>query len=156
MAIIKNKWLRGLVGKYIKHFIHRFMKSPVDAAHQEYSMIYSQHDNPGKPSLYLLDLIFKAAIVAKDIDLSFLKSRTALSYPDPNEFPGEHYRLLTSLVRILNPKTIIEIGTERGMSCLAMKNALTPGSKIHTFDIRKWSDMEHALLRDGDFDASLE
>lgn len=155
MPILKNKWFRSIVAQYIRFFINRFMKSPVDAAHQEYSMIYSQHDNPGKPSSYLMDLTLKAVMQVKDIDLSFLKSRTSLTYPDPNEFPGEHYRLLASLITLLRPKIVIEIGTERGISCLAMKYALPAGSKIHTFDIKSWTEMNSPVLRQEDFDDSL-
>ena len=118
MPIIKNKWLRGFVGRTIKRFIHRFMRSPVSAAHQEYSMIYSQHDNPGKPNDLLIDLAMTAIAHARKIDLSHLRLRTAWKYPDPNEFPGEHYRLLAGLTMTLKPQVIIEIGTERGLSCL--------------------------------------
>jgi len=156
MPIVKNKTVRSFFGKYIKYFIHRFMRSPVQAAHQEYTMVYSQHDNPGKPSDRLIDLILNAAKLAQSIDLTFLKSRTSWTYPDPTEFPGEHYRLLAALIRILQPKTVIEIGTERGMSCLAMKSALPAGSKIHTFDIKRWSEMESPVLRAEDFDEALE
>src|SRR5690349_7874052 len=112
MPIIKNKWLRSVVGKGIKRVIIRFMKSPVSAAHQEYSMIYSQHDNPGKPNEKLIDLAMAAIANARRIDLSYLRSRTTWTYPDPNEFPGEHYRLLAGLIATLKPQLIIEIGTE--------------------------------------------
>jgi predicted O-methyltransferase YrrM len=156
MPIIKSEWLRSIVAKYVKLFIHRFMKSRVDAAHQEYSMVYSQHDNPGKPNEYLIDLTLRAALLAKDIDLSLVKSRTSLAYPDPNKFPDEHYRLLASLISLLKPKIVIEIGMERGISCLAMKNTLLAGSKIHTFDIKVWSEMNSPVLRQEDFDDSLE
>ena len=155
MPIIKNKWLRVLVGKFVKRFIHRFMRSPVSAAHQEYTMIYSQHDNPGKPNDALIELALTAIARARETDLSFLKTRTTWTYPDPNEFPGEHYRLLAGLVTVLKPKIIIEIGTERGMSCISMKSALTPGAKIHTFDIKPYQEMESPVLLEKDFDPSL-
>src|SRR6478736_9685758 len=135
MPIIKNKWLRSQVGKIIKRFIERFMKSPVSAAHQEYSMVYSQHDNPGKPTDELIDLTIAAIVCARKKDLSFLKARAEWTYPDPTEFPGEHYRLLAALISVIKPQVIIEIGTERGISSISMKSALLPGAKIHTFDI---------------------
>jgi hypothetical protein len=94
MPIIRSKWLRHLDAKYIKRMIYRFMRSPADAAHQEYTMLYSRHDNPGKPTNELIDLVLLAASRAQTIDLSFLKERVKSAYPDPSEFPGEHYRLL--------------------------------------------------------------
>jgi predicted O-methyltransferase YrrM len=155
MPIVKNKWLRSQAAKITRRFIHRFMKSPVDAAHQEYTMIYSQHDNPGKPTDELIDLLLKAVAKARTIDLAFLGKRTNWTYPNPNEFPGEHYRLLAGLVSVLNPQTIIEIGTERGMSCISMKSTLKQGAKIHTFDVKPWKKMESPVLTDSDFDSML-
>jgi len=155
MPIIKNKWLRGLAGKYIGYFIRRFMKSPVNAAHQEYTMLYSQHDNPGRPTEELMDLVILAISHARKIDLSFLRTRTEKIYPDPNEFPGEHYRLLAGLVMALKPMVIIEIGTERGMSCISMKSVVPARTKIYTFDVRPWDEMDSPILRQDDFGPSL-
>jgi predicted O-methyltransferase YrrM len=131
------------------------MKSPVNAAHLEYTMVYSQYDNPGKPTLELIDLVLAAISQARRIDLSYLSQRTAQEYPNPNEFPGEHYRLLAGFVASLKPMIIIEIGTERGMSCLAMKTALQSGAHIHTFDLRPWSTTENPVLVEYDFDSAL-
>lgn len=155
MPIIKNNWLRQLIGRGVTLFIHRFMRSPVHAAHQEYSMIYSQHDNPGKPNDLLIDLALAAIAEARKTDLSFIAARTTQTYPDPNEFPGEHYRLLTGLITVLRPVTVIEIGTERGISSLAMKAALPVGAKIHTFDIAPYHQMKNPVLLQRDLDDSL-
>ena len=118
-------------------------------------MIYSQHDNPGKPDEALIDMALAAIAEARKIDLSFIATRTTQTYPNPNEFPGEHYRLLTGLIKVLKPLTVIEIGTERGISSLAMKAALPDGSKIHTFDIKPYHEMKEPVLRQTDLDKSL-
>jgi predicted O-methyltransferase YrrM len=72
-------------------------------------------------------------------------------------WPGEHYKLLTALVALLRPKTVIEIGTAAGMSALAMKLALPEDGKIVTFDVFPWQEYPRAVLREDDFaDGRLE
>ncbi|MDO4948705.1 MAG: O-methyltransferase [Bacteroidales bacterium] len=44
-------------------------------------------------------------------------------------------RLLKMLVRMIRPKTILEIGTYSGYSTLCMAEGLDDGGVIHTFDI---------------------
>lgn len=56
---------------------------------------------------------------------------------DVNEFyqpPGQqHYRLLGHLAKLINNSTIIDIGTHRGSSALALST--NPTNTIHSFDI---------------------
>jgi predicted O-methyltransferase YrrM len=56
---------------------------------------------------------------------------------------------------VLRPVTVIEIGTERGISSLAMKAALPVGAKIHTFDIAPYHQMKNPVLLQRDLDDSL-
>jgi predicted O-methyltransferase YrrM len=75
----------------------------------------------------------------------------------PDTWPGEHYKLLTALVALLAPKTIIEIGTATGMSALTMKSALGEDGKIVTFDVVPWHRYPGAVLQEDDFnDGRLE
>ena len=53
-------------------------------------------------------------------------------------WPGEHYRLLATITRLLEPRCVIEIGTFTGMGALALKQELPPGAIVHTFDISRW------------------
>jgi predicted O-methyltransferase YrrM len=72
-------------------------------------------------------------------------------------WPGEHYKLLTALVALLAPKTIIEIGTATGMSALSMKSALPQDGQIVTFDVFPWHQYQGAVLQEDDFsDGRLE
>ena len=76
---------------------------------------------------------------------------------NPNVWPGQHYRLLTALVALLRPRTVIEIGTATGMSALAMKMALPEDGKIVTFDVVPWQEYRGAVLQADDFaDGRLE
>jgi len=56
-------------------------------------------------------------------------------------WPGEHYKLLAALVQTLQPKKVFEIGTYSGMSCLAMKEYLTNGAHITTYDVCPWDEL---------------
>jgi predicted O-methyltransferase YrrM len=44
--------------------------------------------------------------------------------------PGEHYRLLAALVKLLQPERVLEIGTFHGLSALALKKFLPSAGKI--------------------------
>src|ERR1700731_3686907 len=85
--------------------------------HGEYSMIYDTLNTYGRPSDYLIDLGLRAAQEAWRTELPELSGRVAA---DGNDFtriwPGEHYRLLSALVKLLQPNRIVEVGTFRGLS----------------------------------------
>lgn len=54
----------------------------------------------------------------------------------PRMLSGEYQgRFLNSMVKIKNPKTILEIGTFTGYSAIAMASALTDNGHLHTIDI---------------------
>src|SRR6202045_5090347 len=103
--------------------------------HGEYSMIYDTLNTYGRPSDYLIDLALRAAQEAWRTELPDLSGRVAA---DGNDFtriwPGEHYRLLAALVKLLEPKRIVKVGTFRGLSALALKKFLPAGGPLVTFD----------------------
>ncbi len=64
-----------------------------------------------------------------------------------NLYPGEHYRLLAALVKVLEPGHIVEIGTYTGMGT----KALLAGSQtatITTYDLIPWGEFDSHLDRD--------
>ena len=118
----------------------------------EYSMIYDTLNTIGKPSDYLIDLGLRAAKEAWQIQLPELSRRVdAASNDFTPVWPGEHYRLLAAIVKILQPKHIVEIGTFRGLSALAFKHFLPADGKIVTFDIVPWNSVPDTCLRPEDF-----
>ena len=123
------------------------------AGHGEYSMIYDTLNTWGGPSDYLIDLALHAAQEAWHTELPDLSRRVD---SDSNDFtriwPGEHYRLLAALVKLLQPKRVLEIGTFRGMSALALKKFLPVAGKITTFDIVPWESVSDTFLRPEDFE----
>jgi hypothetical protein len=50
-----------------------------------------------------------------------------------NVFPGEHYRLLKSMTRLLQASTVVDIGTGSGLNCVAFFEG-SDNTVIHSFD----------------------
>jgi len=120
--------------------------------HGEYSMIYDTLNTYGASSDYLIDLALRAAQEAWHTQLPELSGRVTA---DGNDFsriwPGEHYRLLAALVKLLQPKRVIEVGTFRGLSALALKKFLPADGKITTFDVVPRDSLPDTCLRPEDF-----
>jgi len=120
--------------------------------HGEYSMIYDTLNTSARSSDYLIDLALRAAQEAWRTDLPELTQRIDAGSNDFSRiWPGEHYRLLAALVKILQPKRIVEIGTFRGLSALALKQFLPADGQITTFDIVRWDAVRDTSLRAEDF-----
>ncbi len=137
-------------------FLDRWMmkrlkrRTPFQARHIELSLAASQDDAPIKLDRSLLDLSLRAVQAAAETRLKFSDARN-LRNPYVNCWPGENYRLLAGFVKVLQPRRIIEIGTEKGLGTLAMQEALPPGGKILTFDIFPWSP-EESVITQADID----
>ena len=114
-------------------------------------MLFSADDDPGKPNRALIDLALNVVAVAKDVDLSDLSQRMTPGVPYPDVWPGEHYKLLAGIVKLLEPKLVIEIGTATGLSALAMLKFLPPGGRLMTFDLVGWRDYPDCVLSEEDF-----
>lgn len=124
---------------------------PVSTPHFELSLIYPVDEAAGSTSADLVDLGLRAARGASDIDLSHLHDRSATARQYLSNFPGEHYQLLASLVRCLNPTHVTEIGTYTGLSALTMLTALDRNATITTYDVVPWAQIEGSALRSEDF-----
>jgi predicted O-methyltransferase YrrM len=129
-----------------------FGRWPISARHVEPSLIVSPS---GGPSERLLDTALEATSKARSVDLGWLEARDPSAFA--NVWPGEHYKLLTALVALLAPSTVVEIGTATGASALAMKSALSEDARLVTFDIVPWQSVESTVLENADFaDGRLE
>lgn len=127
--------------KSLKYFIN-IIRLPI--RHYEPSVMMSIDDDIGAiKGADLLPLCTKIINNSIRIKLKELKNTDDnLIY---NIFPGEHYKLLAGVVKTLEPKTIIEIGTYKGMSSRAMLDAGSEGIKVHTFDIVEWHKFDSHL-----------
>jgi predicted O-methyltransferase YrrM len=121
--------------------------------HSELSIICASDDDAG-PNKFLVDVSLQAVEDARASNLKALSERNK-SLPDSvyyEVFPGEHYRLLQSLVRTFAPKSIIEIGTFTGMSSASMLCGMPENCSITTFDINPWGN-HRSHLTEADFSA---
>lgn len=129
---------------------------PGNAADKRISAVYSAYMQAGQPTEYLKQLGLKFVQKAFETDLRDISSRIPkqeINYIDI--YPGEHYNLLAAIIQVMQPKTVIELGTHLGYSALCMKKYLPPGGKIYTFDVIPWSGFESTILKEEDFDEKL-
>jgi predicted O-methyltransferase YrrM len=129
---------------------------PGNAADKRLSAVYSHYQQAGAPTEYLLSQSLKFINNIPQIHLEDIASRIPKTEVDYiSMFPGEHYHLLASVVDVLKPKTIIELGTHLGYSSLCMKKYLDADGRIFTFDVIPWNEFENTILQPGDFDSQL-
>jgi predicted O-methyltransferase YrrM len=126
---------------------------PVQAADRQWSVVSSAEDLRPKPGDDLISLMLEAAQRARFIDLAGLASRMATARQQDwlSCWPGEHYRLLAGLVDILQPTTVIEIGTGQGIGALSLADRLPSGGRVVTYDIIPWTEIAESVLRPEDF-----
>lgn len=131
--------------------LRRLLPVPIRARHIEYSLIASADDDV-RPSERLLSIMPLVLQRAMNLQLDDLEPRIPPNFPyPPSQWPGEHYRLLAALVAVLQPQCVIEIGTEAGLSALALKQYLPPHGKVVTFDLRPWHTYPETCLTEKDF-----
>jgi predicted O-methyltransferase YrrM len=110
---------------------------------------------PGKPGNSLISSGLAFASDALSIDLSDVSSRIKNGSNYIDIYPGEHYKLLASIVKNKKPGIIVELGTHLGYSALCMKKFLPDNGRIHTFDIIPWNQFEETILTENDFDEKM-
>jgi predicted O-methyltransferase YrrM len=112
-------------------------------------VVYSPDAPP--PPRDLLELGLHVASEASLIDLSHLHARSPAARQFLSTFPGEHYQLLTALVRRLRPAQVVEIGTYTGLSALALTSSVDHVTTLTTFDVVAWDKFPDSALRATDF-----
>src|SRR2546430_14515717 len=146
------RFLKRVIRSIRRRAIKLVLPNP-RSGHGEYSMIYDTLNTYCGASDYLIDLALRAAQEAWHTELPELSARVAA---DGNDFsriwPGEHYRLLAALVKLLQPKRIVEVGTFRGLSALALKKFLPSSGTIVTVDVVPWNSWSDTCLRPEDFE----
>jgi tetratricopeptide (TPR) repeat protein len=104
---------------------------------QEEAAIACRYDLPNQPSTALKELVKQAWIVGNQIDLS--ECTYGVWHDGKTVFttPSSYYYFLAGMVRVNRLSKILEIGTYRGGSILAMDRALEDKSvaKLVTIDI---------------------
>jgi predicted O-methyltransferase YrrM len=114
-------------------------------------MVLSLDDEPWQPSQRLFDLSVQLAAMTPLISHPLLSSRAGSGQRWYEQFPGEHYHLLTAICRLLMPTTVWEFGTDTGMSTVALLEGVDPGARIYTVDIDSWKSKQGPWLIADDF-----
>lgn len=119
------------------------------------SLIFSLEKS--KTSDYLIQISADAMRMASKISLKCGKK----NLPDSkflNEFPGEHYRIISSIVNITNSTKVVEIGTYSGLGTLSIKAGFQKSGIIKTFDIIEWDklNVESHFVKNDFIDGSIE
>lgn len=87
----------------------------------------------------LLELHDRAAERMKDTTDAQLREKLPWDIPTnlfgPKD-PRPYYRYLTSLCEVLNPRIVIELGGETGVSATMMLAGMAPDATLYTVDIR--------------------
>ena len=121
------------------------------------SYAFSQDDESYPPSDQLLAIGIKAAEKAAGCREKAVHPRLNKEQElYLNTWPGEHYRLLTALMEIIQPALAIEIGTYQGLGCLSMKKGIPEKGKIITYDVIPFNEITDQVLHADDFDTKLE
>jgi predicted O-methyltransferase YrrM len=137
----------------IEVFRHRYGllgRHGARARHGEKSMIFSA-DDEARPSERLFDVALDAIREARGVSLEHLDQRLEGPPYWPSVWPGEHYRLLAALARVLEAETVVEIGTATGLSALALLAGVPPAGRVVTFDLVAWNEYPGTVLRGEDF-----
>ena len=115
------------------------------------TMVLSPETRP-RENRGLMELALRACrAAAGELDFSDLAKR-ANCKRWLTVWPGEHYKLLAGLVKVLRPKVAMEIGTAEGLSALAMKKYMPEKGKVVTFDIVPWDQISDTMLVKEDFE----
>lgn len=123
--------------------------NPFGSGRGELSAIWPD-DGPG-PTNRLLNLALESIRAARDEDVSEISDRIRGFPRWPDTWPGEHYQLLAGLVRVLQPRVVVEVGTYLGLGSLALAKNLPAGGQFVTFDIVPHSHFPESVLRESDF-----
>jgi len=125
---------------------------PFKARHIKRTFVSSPDDEASRPTRELMELSLEFVKATFDVDVSDCCDRLPPQPWQPDLWPGEHYQLLGGVVKHLQPKVVLEIGTETGLSALCLKKYLPDDGVVTTFDLIPYTDIENACLKATDFE----
>jgi predicted O-methyltransferase YrrM len=126
-------------------------EGPLDDCHNEWSLVVETGGAGQASSPELTALAHQAIARASTMAPRFLADRTTTTM---EIWPGEHYRLLPALCEVADARRVVEIGTWRGESALALL-ASPVVEHVDTFDVISWEHVDEALLTAADFGPRL-
>jgi predicted O-methyltransferase YrrM len=129
-----------------------FCPPPFKSRHYKRTFAASADDEASRPTRAVIHFAVDIIQHTIDVDISDICQRLHPTRAKVVQtWPGEHYRLLAGTVATQKPKTVVEIGTETGLSALCLLKYLPAGSKLITFDLIPWNKFSNTVLRQEDF-----
>ncbi len=122
----------------------------LNSRHAEISAVYSCAKDEGKPNHRLMKIFSDLILESEKISMNFFEKRKNV----PNyvyDFPGEHYRILQAIVKSIDAKIIIEIGTFTGLSSVSFFQVMDSTRSLYTFDIIPYDQFKDTALTKNDF-----
>ena len=139
------------------HALDWMISPPTTAKNIVASMLVPVEYDLGYLDETLFDLSLHIIGQARANGLDHLASRVKqFQFEQITRFPGEHYRLLQAVMRIVKPQLVVEIGTFTGLSALVISQALGAGSRLVTYDVVPWDQFPDTVLRLPDFSPSFQ
>jgi predicted O-methyltransferase YrrM len=144
-------WMRISRGRIKRWGLDQLLPSPCAAEEQQYSMLYSAHDEPGRPTDTLIALSLQISQRAAELKRRGFAGKMKTAPARFHTWPGEHYYFLAALADVLRPRLFVEIGTHLGYSALSILETLPSGSELVTYDIIPWQEYAEARVDARDF-----
>jgi predicted O-methyltransferase YrrM len=132
-------------------FIYAY--NTLGARHQLPSIAASLDDTFNFYTQSLFATVLGAINIANSCRLEELNARNG---PGPRLYkvwPGEHYRLLYGLCKVLSPKLVIEIGTDVGMGAATLLAGMPKDAQLISFDMVPWTSYQTSWLHPDDFNS---
>lgn len=143
----------GIKGSQLRRWVPMLTRLPIKKKHFEVTLLHSIDKHQSLP-LSLMEIAMASCRAAcTETDFSWFNARLSTQVAkDAAIWPGEHYRLLTALVKVTGALEIIEIGTYRGLGALSLVAGLPTGrGLVRTYDILPWNHFDETALKLTDF-----
>jgi predicted O-methyltransferase YrrM len=121
----------------------------------EWSVIAAPRRDQEPPSDEIVTFALRAIECARGVKLKSFSERHPEALDRLDRISGQHYRILAALAETWGVRRIVEVGTFRGSSALALLEAPNVESLI-TYDLVSWEKIDGTWLRADDFDGRLE
>ena len=128
-----------------------FFPAPFKARHAKRTFVSSPEDEASSPTRRVIECALDAARQTLDVEINEVIERARGLPWSPGTWPGEHYKLLAGFVAMLQPRSVIEIGTFTGISALCLKKYLPAEGTLTTFDLVPWREFKDTVLNADDF-----
>jgi len=126
----------------ILNFLSKLHLSKELQKNNNFASIISSNVNKFKTSNYLKNITLNSIKFAFNNKIQNINH--TLKYTELfNIFPGEHYRLLSAIAKIRQPKVIVEIGTFTGMSAFAFFQ--NHNGIIYSFDLINYKSLNNHI-----------